>query len=242
MARTKGAKDRKPRKRTLSMTPNAIRKRQAAQAAQAAARDRDQATAERIGKPSAGTDVGRSDRKPDTDRVAEFNAAIDAELKTRVGTLSSAPTDRPADTSDRVGPSIEQPAGPVGDEALLTRQAWEGVCRVPFRTLGLCLRALGIIEDQGQTAIAKLAVKRAPDLARPSYVIFEHYAREYTRMNPDDPISLAIVATGLVAADIAEELTEIIVVSRAIARQKDHKDVQSDNRRPAEEPQTGRQA
>lgn len=239
MARTKGAKDKKPRKKpALSMTPNAIRKRQAA----AAARDRNQTSPERIGKSSAGTDVGRSDRKPEPNSVAEFNAAIDAELKQRAGSPPSATAGRPADATDRVGAPIEAPAGPVGDEALLTRQAWEGVCRVPFRTLGLCLRALGIIEDQGQTAIAKLAVKRAPDLARPSYVIFEHYAREYTRMNPDDPISLAIVATGLVAADIAEELTEIIVVSRAIAKRErgGATDGSSENRRPAEGPETGR--
>lgn len=239
MARTKGAKDRKPRKKAaLSMTPNAIRKRQAY------ARDRDQATVERIGKPSAGTDVGRTDRKPEANSVEEFNAAIDAELKQRVGSPDSAAADnRPVDVADRVGSSNEQPAGPVADEALLTRQAWEGVCRVPFRTLGLCLRAVGIIEDQGQTAIAKLAVKRAPDLARPSYVIFEHYAREYARMNPDDPVNLAIVATGLVAADIAEELTEIIVVSRAIAKRErgGATDGSSETRRPADGPQTGRQ-
>ncbi|NLZ06659.1 MAG: hypothetical protein GXY19_15950 [Phycisphaerae bacterium] len=231
MARTKGAKDKRPRKKpALSMTPNAIRKRAARAQAEASTKAETPAP-----KPT--------DRKPDVDRVAEFNAAIDAELSQRVGTLSSAPADRPADTSDRVGPSIEQPAGPVGDEALLTRQAWEGVCRVPFRTLGLCLRALGVIEDQGQAAIGNLAKKRAPDLARPSYVIFEHYAKQYTAMNPDDPISLAIVATGLVAADIAEELTEIIVVSRAIARRErgGATDGSSETRRPADGPQTGRQ-
>ena len=124
-----------------------------------------------------------------------------------------------------------------------TRQAWEGVCRVPFRTLGLCLRALGVIEDQGQAAIGNLAKKRAADLARPSYVIFEHYAKHYTAINPDDPISLAIVATGLVAADIAEELTEIIVVSRAIAKRErgGATDGSSETRRPADGPQTGRQ-
>jgi len=236
MKRTSG-KDKRPRKtRPLSMTRAAIRQREKR------ARDRDQAAPERIGTPSAGRDTGRSDRKADTDRVAEFNAAIDAELSQRVGTPFSTPADRPVDEADRVGSSNEQPAGPAGEEALLTRQAWEGVCRVPFRTLALCLRVLGIIEDQGQAAIGKLAVKRAPDLARPSYVIFEHYAREYARMNPDDPISLAIVATGLVAADIAEELTEIIVVSRAIAKRErgGATDGSSETRRPAEGPQTGR--
>ena len=103
---------------------------------------------------------------------------------------------------------------------MLTREAWEGVCRVPFRTLALLLGMFGIVPDVGQKAIAAVGKKRAPDIARPSYAIFEHYARKYAEMNPDDPVSLAWAATGLVASDIAEELAEVIVVSRRLAAQQ----------------------
>lgn len=210
MARTKGAKDKRPRKKpALSMTPNAIRKRQAAQRARA--------DAEASGRPETPAPKP-TDRKAEPRSVDEFNAAIDAELKQTSDSFPS--QDRPADGADRVGTSQQAPAGPLEDEALLTRSAWEGVCRVPFRTLGLVLCTLGVIDRDGQTAIGNLAKKRAPDLARPSYVIFDHYARRYASMNPDDPVSLAIVATGLVAADIAEELAEIIVVDRAMVRRR----------------------
>lgn len=209
MARTKGAKDKRPRKKpALSMTPNAIRKRKAREAQQAT---------EASGKPETPAPKP-TDRKAEPRSVEEFNAAIDAELKQTSDSFPS--QDPPADGADRVGTSQQAPAGPLEDEALLTRSAWEGVCRVPFRTLGLVLCTLGVIDKDGQTAIGNLAKKRAPDLARPSYVIFDHYARRYASMNPDDPVSLAIVATGLVAADIAEELAEIIVVDRALVRRR----------------------
>jgi len=94
---------------------------------------------------------------------------------------------------------------------------------VPFRTLGLILHWIGLVPQDGQVAIGKLGAKRAPDLARPSYVIFEYYAKKYAELNPDDPVSLAIAATGLVAADIAEELTEVIMVSRQLAKDQQTK-------------------
>jgi len=213
MARTPGAKDKKPRRKpALSMTPNAIRKRKKREAEKRTEISR---------TPDKPAPKPPSDRKVETTSVDEFNAAIDAALSGKsVASSSVAAEGQAADGADRVGAVGEQPPGPIADEVLLTRQAWEGVCRVPFRTLAWILRASGTIEEQGQAAIGKLATARAPDLARPSYVIFEHYAKEYARMNPDDPISLALVATGLVAADIAEEITEIVLVSRGIAKRQ----------------------
>jgi len=219
MARTKGAKDKKPRRKAaLSMTLNAIRKRKARERDRKAAKGDPLAPIAEKQSPRAGLPT---DRKVETTSVDEFNAAIDAALSSKGAAALGSPAEgQAAEASDRVGSVQEQPPGPIADEVLLTRQAWEGVCRVPFRTLAWILRASGTIEDQGQAAIGKQATARAPDLARPSYVIFEHYAKEYARLNPDDPISLALVATGLVAADIAEEIMEIILVSRGIAKRQ----------------------
>jgi hypothetical protein len=205
MARTKGAKDKRPRRpaRTaVKKTTRTVATQKTPDVTQKAAR-----------KNHSATPPARTDPTPAAavNSVDEFNAAITAELSGRALPCDQA---KPAD----VGGSTETPpAGLANQEALLTREAWEGVCRVPFRTLGLILAWLRIVPDP--QPIAAVGTRRAKDLARPSYVIFDHYAKRYMDLNPDDPVSLAIAATGLVAADIAEELTEVIVIQRQLAKQ-----------------------
>jgi len=216
MARTKGAKDRRPRRRptTTKKTTKKVAKKKAAtpkpQPRAGHGGPTDQPPAE---TPAAGPTS-----------VAEFNQAIDAELGNAAGDQTSSPPTGDRSTPADSGPHSNQadPQSTLGD-ALLTRDAWQGVLRVPFRALALILSSIGLIEVRGAQAIKLVGEKRAPDLARPSYVIFDHYARKYAEMNPDDPLSLAWAATGLVAADIAEELAEVIVVSRRLAAQEKQK-------------------
>ncbi len=176
MARTKGAIDKRPRKR--SNTP----KRSSSQGPTLVA-------------------TGNSGKSPAPEAPLpgvnpEFLNAIDSAL---------GGSDKP-----QVSPGCEgshEPSTPaVLEEAPLTREAWEGVLRVPFRVLALAVQAPGV---------ADVGEKRAKDLARPSYRIFEHYAREYLAMNPDDPLSLAWAATGLVLADIAADVGVEIMRARA---------------------------
>jgi hypothetical protein len=79
------------------------------------------------------------------------------------------------------------------------------VLRVPFRVLAAALTV---------PEIAKIGKARAPDLARASYPIFQFYAEKYLAMNPDDPLSLAWAATGLVLADIGAECAEAVAGAR----------------------------
>jgi len=214
MARTKGAKDKRPRKAPSKRTTRKVVKKVT--------------PARRPASKPAGTPAetpaanARKDTPPAVPQsVDEFNQAIDAALGvSQAVSPSPGDSDRPA-AGDSVGEHGGSP-GPslIEQEAPLTREAWQGVLRVPFRVLGLALAWSGLIDEAGQKAIGLVAEKRAPDLARPSYVLFEHYAKQYAGMDPDNPISLAWAATGLVAASIAEELTEVIVVSRQLARQR----------------------
>ncbi len=108
-------------------------------------------------------------------------------------TAGTMPTGTPAPASSDVDP-------------LLTKEAWEGVLRVPFKMLAEAVQAPGV---------AEIGRKRARDLAKPSYVIFEHYAKEYLAMSPDNPLSFAWVATALVGIDIAGDVGMEIARARA---------------------------
>jgi len=193
MARTPGAKDKRPRKpRSRKAKPKSATKggaKAGPQRAAATPADINAATRCAIDDVSASVD--------------EFTRAIEAELRPQ-GIVSM-----PSGS----GQASESAAQSADDDALLSRQAWCGVCRVPFRVLGRVLVSTGVISQAD--GIIAVGDKRAPDLARPSYVLFLHYAKEYARLNPDDPISLAWVATGLVGADIAEEIAAAILADRA---------------------------
>lgn len=123
---------------------------------------------------------------------------------------SSAPQEGPGTQPSTAGTEPGcAPALPPSTDPPLTREAWEGVLRVPFRLLA----------QLGQApAVAQIGVQRCKDLAKPSYVIFEHYARQYAAMNPDNPLSLAWAATGLVLADIGADVLVELARARAARR------------------------
>lgn len=130
----------------------------------------------------------------------EFLATIDAEM------ALNEPQARPEGSGS--SPADQSPLPPAAaSEPPLTKDAWEGVLRVPFRVLALATSAPGV---------ADVGDRRAKDLARPSYPIFEYYAKEYLGMHPDDPLSLAWAATGLVLADIGADVIVAINQARAI--------------------------
>jgi hypothetical protein len=174
MARTKGAVDKRPRKRST------VTKRKPKTPAAIAAAE----------SPAVNLPDG-----PLPGVNPEFLRGIDAALNEPQ--VSGGPA-TPA-------PSAQAPTLSA-EEAPLTRDAWEGVLRVPFRIIALATQAPGV---------ADVGTKRAKDLARPSYLIFEHYAKQYMAMNPDDPLSLAWAATGLVLADIAADVGVEIMQARA---------------------------
>ncbi len=171
MPRTKGAIDKRPRKRSTVRRPRPI----------AAA-------------------LPRSPEGPLPAPTPEFLRQIDADLGVTEPQLSVGP--EPNGSRVPPAPSLSL----LESEPPLTREAWEGVLRVPFRVLALAVSAPGV---------AEVGNKRAKDLARPSYPIFEHYAREYMSLNPDNPLSLAWAATGLVLADIAADVGVEILRARA---------------------------
>ena len=181
MPRTQGAIDKHPRKRSTSLPK---RKKPAAPIA--------------LKAPAAPAPAADCNSRP----APEFFDAIDAALAQQ-GQKPQADAGGQAAT---VGTTPACPPAPLSPEPPLTREAWEGVLRVPFRLLSAATAAPGV---------AEIGVKRAKDLARPSYLIFEHYARDYLAMNPDDPLSLAWVATGLVLADIGADVAVEISKARA---------------------------
>lgn len=152
-------------------------------------------------RPPAASAAGAVRGSPAPDQALP---GVNPEFLTAIDTaLGGAPNE------PQVSPGLGVPTTPAPDtlaEAPLTREAWEGVLRVPFRVLALAVQAPGV---------ADVGNKRAADLARPSYPIFEYYAREYLALNPDNPLSLAWAATGLVLADIAADVGVAIVQARA---------------------------
>jgi hypothetical protein len=128
----------------------------------------------------------------------EFLRQIDATLGATPPQVSPGPGDSPESPALACLPAETDPP--------LTREAWEGVLRVPFRLLATYSQA---------PRVADVGNARAKDLAKPSYIIFEHYAREYCALNPDNPLSLAWAATALVLCDIGADVAVEIARARA---------------------------
>lgn len=181
MARTRGAKDTKPRKKPARRGP-----------------DSKQGRADLRGqKPKAVPVVERPAIPPD-----DFATAVAAELGQQAPATPGA-SEQPAT------PALETPGF---DPAALTLDGLASAWQVPFWLLGWALKMLRIIpEPDPVLAVGK---RRATDLARPSYEIYTHYAREYLSINPENTVQVAAGVTGLNAIGILPELTEAIVKSR----------------------------
>jgi hypothetical protein len=181
MPRTRGAVDKRPRKRH---------------------------TVRRKG-PGATPAIGAAEVGSNTGPSPEFLRTIEAELAS-----TTEPQVQPAGhaSTDSQSTCPPAPASPAADVPL-TREAWEGVLRVPFRLAALMTQT---------PAVAQIGAVRCKDLARPSYVIFDHYARQYLGLDPDNELSLAWAATGLVLSDIAADCVIAIHQARAARALAEH--------------------
>jgi hypothetical protein len=187
MARTKGAKDARPRKKALPRgTGGRFQKRTPIEAS-----------------PMETTAVERPPLPND-----DFQAAIAAELGHAPNAL---PEPGPVAETPQVSPQGPAPAGGFDPNAL-TIEGLTGAWQVPFWALGHLLRMLRIIPSADP--IIAVGKRRAKDLARPSYTIYEHYTRQYLNLNPENEVHVAAGVTGLNLAAIVPELVEAVLDAR----------------------------
>jgi len=137
----------------------------------------------------------------------EFTAAIAAELQTsQPGSPASSPHGGDAPACDSPSPAASfDPAG-------LTLDGLAAAWQLPFYALGVALRAMRVTPDP--EPIFAVGRRRAKDLAKPSYPIYEHYMREYLAVNPDDTVGVAAGATALNAIGIVPEIIDAVVKAR----------------------------
>jgi hypothetical protein len=183
MPRTHGAIDKRPRKRSTGSRP---KNKPAAQIA--------------AGLPAGDPPAAA----PSPEFFQQIEAAMGGPEKQR--TLDEPGSQAPAAVTDGCGPA---PVSPAQEEPPLTKEAWEGLLKMPFRLVGKIMRSPGI---------GIVGIKRAKDLARPSYPIFEHYAREYMALDPGNGLSLAYVATMLVLIDVGGDACVAYLQDRADQR------------------------
>lgn len=183
MARTKGAVDKRPRKGSTAFKP------------------RPKQTRADLREP-----------KLQTPAPEGAPAGVNPEFLNSIETALTGPADDPqvepgaqGATTGTTSPCT--PAHTSPDDSPMTKEAWEGVLRVPFRLIATAA---------GAPAVVQIGDKRAKELAKPSYMIFEHYAREYMAMNPDNPLSLAWAATVLVLCDIGADVAGEVLKARAL--------------------------
>lgn len=186
MARTKGAVDKRPRKKSTVSKPRPKETR-------ADLREPKLVTPAPEGAPAGVNPV--------------FLQSIETALSGPVNDPQVEPG-APGATTGTTSPGT--PAPTLAADPPLTREAWENVLRMPFRL---------VAQAAGAPGVTQIGERRAKDLAKPSYVIFEHYAKEYMAMNPDNPLSLAMVATVLVLCDVSADVAVEISRARADRRQ-----------------------
>lgn len=185
MARTKGAKDKQIRKKPALRT----RPIPATPARESAV---DSAPADRPAIP------------PD-----EFHSAIERELQ-RAGT-AELPGTSPAST----GPAqtaTDAPGTPPFEPSALTLDGLASAWQCAFYALGQVLLWLHVTPDA--EPIYAVGRRRAKDLAKPSYTVYEHYTRTYLGMNPDNEIHVAAAVTVLNGVGIIPDLVDAVVTAR----------------------------
>jgi len=179
MARTKGAKDSKPRKAAVK---------------RAKPKPRPQETAKGV------VPIQRPDLPAD-----DFKAAIAEELaQGNAGTEPGQDISTPQDNSQ--GPA------PAFDPKTLTLDGLASAWQVPFWLLAWMLNVLRVIPDP--EPVIAVGRRRAKDLAKPSYAIYEHYTRQYLGLNPENAVHVAAGVTALDAAGIIPEIVEACIKSR----------------------------
>jgi hypothetical protein len=140
----------------------------------------------------------------------DFHAAIAAELQaSSPSTEGSNQPGQPESATPQVSP---QGAAPAFDPATLTLDGLASAWQVPFWALAWALKILRIIPDP--EPVIAVGRRRAKDLAKPSYAIYEHYTRQYIGLNPDNTVHVAAGVTALDALGILPEIVEACMKSR----------------------------
>lgn len=188
MARTKGAKDNKPRKKSV---PRGTGGRFQKQASNLASQERSEVAS-----------IERPPLPPD-----DFAAAIAAEL----GQAPSADPGPAGDVAQGVSPQQSAPET-LFDPNALTLEGLMNAWQVPFWALGHLLRILRVIPTADP--IVAVGKRRAKELAKPSYAIYEFYTRQYLGLHPDNQVHVAAGVCGLNATAIVPELVEAVMDAR----------------------------
>lgn len=201
MARTRGAKDKRLRKNAAALKQGKLNGvTGTVNVTPAAGRPTSKVlNPKREGIPTQKTTDAKEARpmgpRPSASPLA--NDEFLAEVGRQIDASPSLSTDRPAGTLPPADPAADVP---------LTRDAWAAVLRVPFDVAAWLA---------GYQCIATIGAKRADDLGRASWLLFEHYGRQYMGMDPDNPLSMAWAATGLVLASIVGEIGPAVLEERA---------------------------
>ena len=187
MARTRGAKDNKPRKKPAGKPPMR------------------QSSPSHTPEPKA-TTVPAIERPPIP--LDDFKSAIAADcsklLHARAGT---------GGTVRRQPASVLCPGGRFRSIGLDPGRPGERLA-VSFWLLGWGLTLLRVVP--AADPVMDVGKRRAKDLAKPSYAIYEHYARQYLKLNPDNTVHVAAGVTALNGVGILPDLVEAIVKSRRV--------------------------
>jgi hypothetical protein len=186
MARTRGAKDKTRRKQLAAKGLLKTPMRPAAQTSPVA------------------TPVLGGERLPERPAIPpdEFRAAIAAELGK-------------ADTHVDPGQASAVQGGPAPvafDPGSLTLDGLASAWQLPFYVLALGLAWLRITPDP--EPIIAVGRRRAKDLAKPSYAVYEYLLREYLGVHPEHQLYGAAGATALNGIGIVPEIVEAVRQAR----------------------------
>jgi len=191
MARTRGAKDKSRRKQPAAKIRTPVRPSGPSHGSELA----------------AGTPPGLADRPAVP--PGEFEAAIAAEL----GNTETIACPGPAPSG-----VTAQPAPAQFDPGALTLDGLASAWQCAFYALGTALAWLRITPDP--EPVYAVGRRRGKELAKPSYVIYEHYTRQYLQLNPENTVHVAAGATGLNAIGILPDLIDAVIGARRKAAAK----------------------
>jgi hypothetical protein len=192
MARTRGAKDNKPRKKAAPR-PQQIRPTSTSQ----------------LATPTPEPPSGPV--RPALDG-SDFKAAIAAELNKASGPAESVPSNPGQGDSSPSGPV---PDSPAIDPSALTLEGLSNALRLPFYALARVLKYFRIAPDP--EPIEAVGRRRAKELAKAVNPIWDYYARQYVNQHPDQGVNVALGVTALDAIGIVPDLIDAVVESRARA-------------------------
>jgi hypothetical protein len=197
MARTKGAKDNHPRKKPTGKRPPQVNPQRPP------ASPSDEKTG-KVPTPPPAAVAARPAIPP-----SDFKAAIAAEL------AKEQPA-QPGRVPDADPSSGGPPTAPAGfDPAALTLEGLANAWQLPFYGLAKLLQVLRLAPSPGP--IIAVGKSRAPEMAKASYPIYEHYARQYVNVHPDQAVNASIGVTLLDGIGIVPDLIDAVMESRADA-------------------------